>query len=206
MILYLHSENPEIRKLKKISEDLKNGDVYVFPTDTVYAFIADSASKTGIEKIDSIKRLDKHQPLSLLCPDISTASNYLEYFPDECYRIMKRCTPGPYVFILKSSKLLLKASVAHMKNREIGIRIVDHIFIKTLLGVHEGTLTATSVTNEGEFILDPNEIDDVFGHRVKGIVDGGILESELATVIDFTGEEVVVKRAGKGYENLMKVL
>ena len=45
MILQLHSQNPEIRVLKTISENLRNGSIYIFPTDTVYAIIADSKFK-----------------------------------------------------------------------------------------------------------------------------------------------------------------
>ena len=51
MILNLHPENPEKRSLKLISDNLKDGAVYIFPTDTVYSFIVDSQSKVGIEKL-----------------------------------------------------------------------------------------------------------------------------------------------------------
>jgi tRNA A37 threonylcarbamoyladenosine synthetase subunit TsaC/SUA5/YrdC len=70
MILNLHPKNPEIRTLKSISENLKNGAVYIFPTDTVYAIIADSKSKKGIEKLQELKHADKNKPLSLLCPEV----------------------------------------------------------------------------------------------------------------------------------------
>ena len=62
MILNLHPQNPEIRTLKTISENLRNGSVYIFPTDTVYAIIADSKSKQGIEKLHELKNTDKHKP------------------------------------------------------------------------------------------------------------------------------------------------
>ncbi len=65
MILSLHPKNPEIRTLRTISENLKNGAVYIFPTDTVYAIIADSKSKKGIEKLQELKHADKNKPLSL---------------------------------------------------------------------------------------------------------------------------------------------
>ena len=61
MILNLHPKNPEIRTLKSISENLKNGAVYIFPTDTVYAIIADSKSKKGIEKLQELKHADKNK-------------------------------------------------------------------------------------------------------------------------------------------------
>ncbi|MBE8414734.1 L-threonylcarbamoyladenylate synthase, partial [Leptospira borgpetersenii] len=79
MILFLHPINPENRKLQQISTKLLEGGVYIFPTDTVYALVADSQSKLGVEKLYELKNIPKNQPLSLICPSISVASNYIEY-------------------------------------------------------------------------------------------------------------------------------
>ena len=115
MILQLHSQNPEIRVLKTISENLRNGSIYIFPTDTVYAIIADSKSKQGIEKLHELKNTDKHKPLSLLCPDISTASEYVESLPNDAFKLMKRITPGPFTFILKANKNIPRWAVVNFQ-------------------------------------------------------------------------------------------
>ena len=200
MLIYLHPKNPEIRSLKDISEKLKEGAVYIFPTDTVYAMIADPISKTGVEKLYYLKEIPKNKPLSLLCYDISQVSNYVEYVPNTAYRLMKRITPGPFTFILKASKTLSKYNYSHTKNKSIGVRICDHIFIRTLLEIHGTALVSTSVFRDDEYIIDPKDLEDHFGKRCDGIVDDGIKTLEFSTIVDFTSDEMEIVREGKGFD------
>ncbi|TGM25162.1 L-threonylcarbamoyladenylate synthase [Leptospira levettii] len=202
MIIYLHPDNPEVRKLKQISERLKDGAIYIFPTDTVYAIIADAHSKTAVEKIYSIKKLPKDKPLSLLCKDISMASHFIEYLPNSAYRFMKRVTPGPFTFVLKANKNLPKPSIAHHKDKQIGIRIPDHIYLQELLKIHESPLTSTSAFSNDEFIIDIDDLDTIYSNLVEGIVDGGIVKTELSTMIQINDDSIELIRAGKGYEQI----
>ncbi len=202
MILNLHPKNPEIRTLKTISENLKNGAVYIFPTDTVYAIIADSRSKKGIEKLHELKHSDKNKPLSILCPDISTASEYVETLPNEAFKLMKRITPGPFTFILRANRNIPRWAVVNPKAKTIGIRIPESIFLQELLKVHEGTLTCTSVFTGDEYLTDINDLEDLFGNQVDAIIDGGIAKVETSTILDFTSDEMEVLREGKGFERI----
>lgn len=200
MIIYLHPDNPEIRKLKQISDRLRDGAIYIFPTDTVYAILADANSKSAVEKIYSIKKLPKDKPLSLLCKDISMASHFIEYLPNSAYRFMKRITPGPFTFVLKANKNLPKPSVAHHKDRQIGIRIPDHIYLQELIKIHDSPLTSTSAFSNDEFIIDIDDLETIYGNLVDGIVDGGIVKTELSTMLQINDDAIELIRAGKGYE------
>lgn len=200
MIIYLHPENPEKRRLTQISQDLKKGGVYIFPTDTVYAIIACANSREGTEKLYTLKDLPKNKPLSLLCRDISMASQFIEYLPNPAYRLMKKITPGPYTFILKANKLLPKPCVSHHRDKHIGIRFPNHIYLQELLAIHDSPLTSTSVFSNDIFVTDIDDLEDLYGHRVQGIVDGGIVQVDMSTILDFTSDDLVVVREGKGYD------
>lgn len=206
MLIELHQTNPEIRILKKISEDLKNGEVYIFPTDTVYALIADSNSKKGIEKIFHLKEMNKNKPLTVLCKDISTASEFIEQLPNEAYRLMKKITPGPYTFVFKSNKNLPKYSIVNQKTKTIGIRFPISIYLSELLKIHDSLITTTSVVLEDEFLTNISDIEKEFDSKVKGIINGGNLKNELSTILNFTDEEMVIERIGKGYEELKELI
>lgn len=200
MILYLHPDNPEQRKLKKISEELKKGAVYIFPTDTVYALISDPSSREGVEKLYNLKKMPKNKPLSYLCRDIAQASELVEHFPNTAYKTMKRLTPGPFVFILKANRNVSRFNLSSSKEKEIGIRIPDHIYLSELLKIHESALISTSVITEDEYITDIDSLEDLYGKKVSGIIDGGIVKVEMATILDFTNDDMVVVREGKGIE------
>jgi tRNA threonylcarbamoyl adenosine modification protein (Sua5/YciO/YrdC/YwlC family) len=200
MILYIHPENPEIRKIKQISQRLKDGAIYIFPTDTVYALIACANSREGTDKLYTLKNMPKNKPLSLLCKDISMASQFIEYLPNPAYRLMKKLSPGPYTFILKANKKLPKPCVQHHKDRHIGIRFPDHIYLQELLMVHNGPLTSSSVLTDDEYLTDIDDLDAIYGEKIEGIVDGGLVQVEMSTILDFTSEEMIVVREGKGFE------
>jgi len=202
MILNLHPENPEKRALKLISDNLKDGAVYIFPTDTVYSFIVDSQSKVGIEKLYTLKDLEKHKPLSLLCASISIASELVENLPNTAFRLMKKITPGPFTFIFKANKNIPRVSLTNQKTKSIGIRIPDNLFIQSLLEIHKSTVTGTSVYGLDEYTLNAEEIDKVYGKKVNATIDGGSIKQELSTIIDFSSGDMEITREGKGIEIL----
>lgn len=202
MILNLHPDNPEKRALKLISDNLKDGAVYIFPTDTVYSFIVDSQSKVGIEKLYALKDLEKHKPLSLLCASISIASELVENLPNTAFRLMKKITPGPFTFIFKANKNIPRVSLTNQKTKSIGIRIPDNLFIQSLLEIHKSTVTGTSVYGMDEYTSNAEEIDRVYGKKVNATIDGGFIKQELSTIIDFSSGDMEITREGKGIEIL----
>lgn len=202
MIVHLHPQNPEKRILGQISKKLSEGGVYIFPTDTVYALVADSQSHSGVEKLYKLKNIPKNQPLALLCPDISTASNYMEQMSNEAFRLMKRLTPGPYTFVVKANRHLPRVSFSNQKEKHIGIRIPDSTYLRTLLEMHPNPLTSTSVFFKDEFVIDVDRIESEYGSRVDGVIDGGILELDLSTILDCTGDSITILREGKGMEQV----
>lgn len=203
MIEYLHAENPEIRKLKHISDNLKKGEIYIFPTDTVYAIIADANSKFGVEALYKLKKLPKDKPLSLLCKDISMASQMIEYLPNPTYRLMKKITPGPFTFILKASKNLPKPSFIHHRDKHIGLRIPGNLLLEALLNVHDAPITCTSALTDDDFIIDIDALEALYGRHVKSIIDGGIVKVETSTILDCTEDKIKIIREGLGIEKVL---
>ena len=97
-------------------------------------------------------------------------------------------------------------SFSNHKNKNIGIRIPEHPFIIELLKIHQGTLTSTSVTTDDEFITDINDLEEMYGKKVDGIIDGGIIEVEPSTIINLTSDEISIIRQGKGYSFVEEIL
>ena len=203
MLFPVHPQNPEKRKIKQISEKLLEGAVYIFPTDTVYAIAADATSVKAIDKFNAIRNNIENQPLTLLCKDISEASNYIVQFSNEAFKIMKHCTPGPYIFLIKANKNVSKSTLVNPKTRTLGIRISENIFLRDLLEFHPNPIIMASVVLEHEFIEEPEMIDSLLGKKVEAVVDGGRLVTELTTIIDFQDDVPVIIREGKGMDRLV---
>ncbi|GIX40853.1 MAG: threonylcarbamoyl-AMP synthase [Leptospiraceae bacterium] len=198
MLIKIHPQNPERRIVKQIVEGLKQGKIYILPTDTVYAFVCSLDQPKAISMLYKIKKMDEKQYLSLLCKDISMAGVYAKNIPDFVFKFMKNYTPGPYTFILPASKEMDRRGMG--KRKEVGIRIVDHPLHKMIFeyGELEQPLVSTSVRDVDEFITYPESLEKLYGHQVEAIIDDGPKKNLYSTIIDCTSDEITIVREGKG--------
>ena len=123
MRIVINRDFPQQRLIKKVVQILKDGGVIAYPTDTIYGIGCDIFNKKGIEKIYQIKKRKKTKPMSFICADLSDISQYA-IVSNYAYRIMRKCLPGPYTFVLEASSKTPKKIMS--KRKTVGIRIPDH--------------------------------------------------------------------------------
>ena len=198
MIIKLYEDNPNPREILEIVKILKDGGVIVYPTDTLYAFGCDITNAKAVEKICAIKNIDPvKMPLSFVCSNISHVSNY-SFIDNKLFKILKSCLPGPFTFLLKGNSNLPKL---FKKKNVVGIRIPDNKIALAIVEALGNPILSSSVPineDEIEYSTDPELIEEFFGSRVDCVIDAGIGETEPSTIIDCTGDEMEVKRKGKG--------
>ncbi|NOZ08393.1 MAG: threonylcarbamoyl-AMP synthase [FCB group bacterium] len=197
MLIEIHSDTPGVRRTQRAVEALKNGELIVYPTDTLYGVGCDIHCKSAIEKIYALKFMDKKKPLSILCKDFTQIAEYA-HISNYAFKIMKKLLPGPFTVILPASNKVPKMLVT--KQRTIGIRIPDNTFALQLVeGLGAPIITTTLETDEEMIISDPEEIHDRFSNQISLVFSEGVSYSDPSTVIDLTGPELVVLREGKGH-------
>ena len=196
MILRVHPVTPQKRMVDEIVEGLKKDGVYILPTDTVYAFVCLLDAPRAINELYRLKGIPTSQHLSLLCKDLTMASNYAHGFPNHVFRFMKAVTPGPYTFILKANRQMDRRGSG--KKKTVGLRIVDHPLHRALMERLDVPLVSTSITIEGEYATDPEDLDLKFGKQIKAVVDGGVRYHDFSTILDCSGDEFILKRQGIG--------
>ena len=106
--------------------------------------------------------------------------------------------PGPFTFLLKGNSNLPKL---FKKKNVVGIRIPDNKIALAIVEALGNPILSSSVPineDEIEYSTDPELIEEFFGNRVDCVIDAGIGETEPSTIIDCTGDEMEVKRKGKG--------
>jgi len=190
------TENPDQRFIDMAVSILSNGGVICYPTDTVYGLGASVQNNRAIERINHIKRLANKKLLSLICKDLKDIANYA-YVSNHSYKIMRRCLPGPYTFILPATSQTPKR--LSQKRRTVGVRVPDNRLCQVLVESLGLPLINTSVPAGADEILnDPYEIERRIGNELDLIFDGGILVSEPSTIVDLTEHEPQVVREGAG--------
>jgi len=197
MIFIINEQNPQKRLIDKAVEVLREGGVIVYPTDTVYAYGCDINDKRAIEKIYWIKKIGRNKPLSFIFSDISEISDYVRNISDKAFKIMKRAFPGPYTLIFKATKLVPKVAITNQKT--IGVRIPDDKIALALVRTLGRPIMSASVnTANGEYIVEPKDLEKIYRNEVDLVIDAGPKISEPSTIIDLTEGSPVVIREGKG--------
>lgn len=197
MIFVIHEQNPQKRLIEKAVDILERGGVIIYPTDTVYAYGCDINDKRAIEKIYWLKRIGRNKPLSFIFSDISEISGYVRNISDSAFKIMKRAFPGPYTLIFKATKLVPKVAITNQKT--IGVRIPDNkIALELVRTLGRPIMSASVNTTNGEYIVEPKDLEKIYRNEVDLVIDAGPQVSEPSTIIDLTEGEPVIIRAGKG--------
>lgn len=208
-IYQLHPDNPQPDRIEKIKNALQNGAVMLYPTDTVYAIGCDLKAKSGIERVRQIKQLSNDKPLTFLCPSLSNISEYATV-TDQAYRTIRHLIPGPFTFVLPTTKLVPKL-VVNPKRKTTGIRVPDHQVCLSLLAALGNPIISTSAPHLSENIqegeessvpyLEKAELFDRVEKLVDLIIDDGSEPGfQVSTIIDLTTQEPTLIRQGLGWE------
>ena len=199
-LIKLYPENPEEKKVRHIVDVLRNGGLVIYPTDTVYGIGCDIFNSRALDRLKMLKGIKgKDLNLSFICYDLSQLSEYARHVETPVFKLMKKCFPGPYTFILESSSKVPK--ILNAKKKTVGIRVPDNNIPRDIVKILGNPIITTSIHDEDEIVeysTDPSLIYEEFEGLVDVIIDGGPGGNQPSTVIDCTGAEPVVIRHGMG--------
>jgi tRNA threonylcarbamoyl adenosine modification protein (Sua5/YciO/YrdC/YwlC family) len=218
MIEYIVPSNIDDRVLTRTARMLENGAIVALPTDTSWSIVCSLKSPAGIKKLRLLSGERDERHFTLLCSDISQ-------FVDVCsldntrFRLIKRLSPGPYVYILKS--LSGTEKILDIRRHEVGVRIPDYPvpirLIETLghplysitakksmtgnddleLSTAEDAGTELPPIPEDELFESGWELEDIDGLDL--ILDGGEERERIfSTILDMCSDEIKVLRQGAG--------
>lgn len=200
MIIEVVAKEPDLRVIQKIIKILDNDGLIVIPTDTIYAFAVSINSKKALEKLAKIKDVKlKKANFSLICEDLKNVSLYTKPIDKKTFRMMKSSLPGPFTFILKANNSVCK--IFQTNKKEVGIRVPNHYFVKTLICEIGHPILCSSVNDEDKIIqytTDPKTIFESHENEVDAVIDCGYGKNVASTVVDCTKEEPIIIRQGAG--------
>ena len=201
----IHPTHPQVRLVRRAAEIVRAGGLIAYPTDSCYALGCHLGDARAVARLRRVRHMDERHHLTLMCRDLSEIAAYA-IVDDARFRLMKRATPGSYAFILRATREVPRR-LAHPKRKTIGVRVPAHPVAQALLAeLNEPMLSATLLLpDEAQPPSDPEVIRARLEHQVDLVIDAGSCGTEPSTVIDLTGEEPVVLRAGKGSLEMFSV-
>ena len=195
-LLKILEESPDVRYLDLAVKVLMDGEVIIYPTDTLYAFGCDALNNNAIERICKLKGIKPEKTnLSIICRDISQVAEYARFDNDQ-FSIMKRNLPGPFTFIFPALNKLPKV----FKGRKtVGIRIPDNRIAFELVERLGNPILTTSISyDDDDYARNAGLMAEQYENDVELILDSGEGFIEPSTIVDFTGGEPLIVREGKG--------
>ena len=189
--------------LKIAVENIIEGKVIAFPTNSVYGIGGSPLNLHVINKLYEIKFRDKAKGFLLLVSDFAEALKIAE-FNELAKKLVKQYWPGQLTLILKKNEpSIIPPEVTAFKDT-IGLRVPENEIILNILKLlkeegHLGAIIGTSANYSGE---PPCISGDGVAKKILSpidlILDGGKSKSRLpTTMVDCTTVEPKFLRIGK---------
>jgi tRNA threonylcarbamoyl adenosine modification protein (Sua5/YciO/YrdC/YwlC family) len=200
MLLNIHPDNPEERKIDQVVAILEKGGIVIYPTDTVYGIGCDINNQDAIERVCRLRKLNpKDAMMAIICKDISQVADFTQQMDNPTFKLLKRNLPGPFTFVLNAASNVPK--MFRNRKRTIGIRIPDHKIPLMLVEKLGRPILTTSLKSDDdilEYFTDPEDIYQDFEKLVDVVIDSGAGGNNPSTVVDCTLDKPVVIRLGAG--------
>lgn len=189
--------NINLEKLKQASDNIKKGELVIFPTETVYGIGANGLDSTAVEKIFIAKGRKTDNPLILHISDMDMLDDIAYDITPLERKLMEKFWPGPLTIILKKKDTVPNIVSANLQT--VGVRMPSLKIARELIRQAGVPIAAPSANISGKPSgTNINDIKDEFQNKVSCIIDGGETQVGLeSTVIIVNGETINILRPGK---------
>jgi len=174
--------------LSKAIKALSNGEIVVYPTDTLYGLGADIYNNDAVKKVFKIKKRHPNDPLSIAVSDFKELKK-LAYTDKNTQILAKSFLPGKLTLILYKKNCVSDIITGNLD--KVAVRIPNNKIALELLS-NFGPLTATSANIHG--LKTPSNIRDIkmqFKEEdIATCIDIGNLNDRPSTIVDLTNNGI----------------
>ena len=179
-----------------IKDEIKNDNLVIFPTETVYGIGANALSISAVSKIFEVKTRAKNNPLIVHLKSKEEVEKYAYIENDVERKLIDIFMPGPITIILKKKKIIADCVTAGLDT--VGIRVPENIIANQFLEIVDTPIAAPSANiSSRPSGTNVSDIKDEFEGKVNYIIDGG--ESSIgleSTVVKVINNVPVILRPG----------
>jgi len=184
-----YSKEEALAEKDFLVSEMRQGKIFIYPTDTVYGLGANAELLLSAEKINGIKKRQGKNFL-VIVPSMAWIFAHCEC-SEKAQDILQDRLPGPFSFRLKMKDKNILAD----PEGTVGVRIPDHWFASFVSRAGLPFIT-TSVNLAGQPpLLKIKDLDEEIIEKVDYIIqDDGSLSGKPSTLIDLTADEEKIIR------------
>lgn len=189
--------------ITRITKEIKNGNLVIMPTDTIYGIMADATNINTIKKVFECKKRNQNKALILLASNVDMLKDYTQNISVLENEIINKYLPGKLTILLhKNSKVYDEVTGG---SDLVGIRIPDNKELIEVINKVGNPLISTSANIAGKnAITDPKDIESELLKYISYVEDNGIINSEASSIIKIENEQIIILRKGKVAEEIIK--
>jgi tRNA threonylcarbamoyl adenosine modification protein (Sua5/YciO/YrdC/YwlC family) len=189
------TEEGRLEGVAKAVEAVRAGEIVVLPTDTVYGVGADAFSAEAVASLLAAKGRGREMPPPVLVPSVRTVDGLATDVPAWARDLIREFWPGPLTLVFKAQSSLMWD--LGETNGTVALRMPkDDIALAVLTEVGPMAVTSANLTGQPAATTVTAAASQL-GAAVAVYLDGGPTTStEVSTILDCTGEDYVLLRAG----------
>ncbi|APZ49790.1 threonylcarbamoyl-AMP synthase [Jeotgalibaca sp. PTS2502] len=175
---------------------LAEGEVVVFPTETVYGIGVDSTNYEAVDRLFEVKQRPKDNPVTLHVSDVDMVKA-VAYVTDDAQTLMADFWPGALAIILEVKENTVSPNVNAGK-KTVGFRLPDNDIAKQLIAGLGKPVAGTSANVSGQLSSTSfKQVTEYFQDNVAAFIDGGPSQIGIeSTVLDLTTDVPTIIRPG----------
>lgn len=175
---------------------IQDGEVVVFPTETVYGLGADAFNVNAVKKIYEAKGRPSDNPLIVHIYSKDQIPSLVSYISENAQVLIDKFMPGPITIIMPKAPKIPKEVTGGLDT--VGIRMPAHPVANAFLKACGAPIAAPSANVSTH--ISPTNAEDVYEDmkgRVPLIIQGGQSQVGIeSTIVDMTQEIPTILRPG----------
>ncbi|MDR3196512.1 MAG: threonylcarbamoyl-AMP synthase [Planctomycetaceae bacterium] len=204
----LSSSDTENTVNKAVSA-LRNGQIIVLPTETVYGLAVRASDEAAVQRLIRLKNRSENHPFTLAFSEIAPINDFVPEMEPLAQRLVRRCLPGPVSLVLdilsrESDFHLLPATVQNAVSQTVAdkktvcFRVPNHPLTLNVLNQfgEPVILTSANRTGQGEKTTVAEIIAELGGGIDLIVDDGDCSETKVSTVVRVSGGHCSILREG----------
>ncbi len=178
-------------RMEEVYGKIKEGKLFIHPTDTIYGLGCDATNPESVDKIREMKKRPKDSAMSIIAPSKNWIKENCEITKEGEEWLRK--LPGPYTLILK---LKNKDAVADNVNpglNSLGVRMPDHWVADFVESIGVPIITTSANVSGKSFMTRMQDLDNELKGGIDFVIYEGVKKGKPSTLINLSKGKTEVK-------------
>lgn len=180
--------------MNELIDNIKNGNLVIVPTDTVYGISCDATNIEAVKKVFLAKQRSQ-KPLIVLVSSIEMLKKYTKNLNDLELELVNKYWPNTLTILFEKNELI--ADEVTCSSPYVGIRMPNNKLLLDVMNKLDKPLISTSANISGnEVITNTNLIEEELLKHINYVYDDGEKTNVSSTLVKVEDNKIKILREG----------